>query len=192
MKPEWCSSAGVLLHLSRLYRFRMSKASNCWTASRWFHLLQSTWCTEPWKPNSWMFTHNSGWRLLTAVACLRQLRAGILPRKPRFDSSPVLVRFVVHKVALGQDAIRELTPCCYTGTHSVLLSGNSLPCSHHQNITPPVLHAHFHLKATLTRNTKPRILGTFKWGTDIRLDGWWIYCQELQLKAQTVGIVTGH
>jgi len=34
MKPAWCSSAFA-----------------CWTASRWFYLLQSTWCTELWKQN---------------------------------------------------------------------------------------------------------------------------------------------
>ena len=87
----------------------------------------------------WVLIYNTGWRLLMAVAWLRQLHACILPRKPGFDSRPVRVRFVVHKVALGQVAIRK---------HS--------PCSHHQYITLPVLHANFHLKATLTRKTRNR------------------------------------
>jgi len=36
MKPAWCSSAGVLFHLSRIYMFRMSKAS----------IIRSSICTE--------------------------------------------------------------------------------------------------------------------------------------------------
>ena len=119
----------------------------------WLVCITKTECLL--RGTDWMFIHNSGWRLLTAVSCLRQLRACILPRNSGFDSRPVHVRSVVHKVVLGQVATRELSPC-----------------SHHQYITPPVLHAHFHLKAALTRKTRHRyyigwamnlLPGSFNW-----------------------------
>jgi hypothetical protein len=41
-------------------------------------------------------------KTLMAVPSLRQLFVGLSPRRPVFDSRPVLVRFVVDKVTLGQ------------------------------------------------------------------------------------------
>ena len=65
------------------------------------------------------------------------------PRRPGFDPSPVRVRFVVGKEALGQVFIQVL---------------RFSPVS----IIPSMLHTHLRLHVVLTRMTNGRSMGTFQ------------------------------
>jgi len=76
------------------------------------------------------------------VPCLRRFVASITAQQPRFETRTVHLRFVVGKFVMGQGFLE----CCVV-------------C-----IIPPLLHIYLHLHATITRRTKRRSLGTYKYG----------------------------
>jgi hypothetical protein len=76
------------------------------------------------------------------LSWVRQLVAGLLPRRPGFDHGSVNVKFVMDKVELGQIFLPVLTV--------LFLS-----------ISPRVAHTHVHVGA-VTKRANRRRPGTFK------------------------------